>query len=119
VELTHRGVTYHFDYDFAPNDETNLDCPEWTPVIDKYGLEGSIHVHSITLNGRSRPVTTEVLAMMERAAAIKEFTTDVEGWAARYRKRGLPMPPRLLQHLEAVSRLEQSSVRPFPGQPQA
>ena len=115
MELTHRGVTYRFDYDFAPNDETNLDCPEWTPIVDKYGLEGSIHVHSITANGMSRPVTTEVLAMMERVAAIEEFTTDVEGWVARYRKRGLPVPPRLLQRLEVVSRLEQTSVRPPAG----
>jgi hypothetical protein len=119
VELRHRGVLYNFEYDFAPNDETHPDLNEWTPITDEYGLEGGIHVHSITVNGRSRPVTTEVFAMMQRAAAIEEFITDRRGWVELYRKAGHPVPPRLLQDLEAVSRLEQTSEGPPAGQRRA
>jgi hypothetical protein len=106
VELRYNGVLYRFDYDFAPSDETGAG---WTPILEECGLDGSIHVHSITVNGKDRLVTTEVLALMQRAAAIEEFTTCVESSVALYRNRGLPLPPRLLQYQEVVSRLEQTS----------
>jgi hypothetical protein len=109
VELRHNGALYRFDYDFAPNDETNADCPEWTAITDEYGLDGSIHVHSITVNGKSRPVTTEVVALMQRAAAVEEFTTGYRSWVELYRKRGLPVPRQYLRGLKAVSRLAQIS----------
>ena len=110
VELRHRGVLYEFD--FAPNDETNADCPEWTRITDEYGLDGSIHIKWITVNGKDRPVLTEVLALMERAAAIKEFVTGCQSWVDLHRKRGLPVPPHLLQGLKALSRLTQTSEEP-------
>jgi hypothetical protein len=112
VELRHRGVLYEFDYDFAPNDETNADCPEWTRITDEYGLDGSIHIKWITVNGKDRPVLTEVLAPMERAAALAEYITGCQSWVDLYRKRGLPVPCPLLQGLEVVSRLAQTSEAP-------
>lgn len=93
MELRHKGVLYDFEYDSAPNDETNANGPD--------GINGLIHA-SITVNSKWRPVTTDVL--MEGAAAIEEFSTDVEGWAPLYEKTGLPAPSRLLGGLEEVSR---------------
>ena len=69
MELRDGGVLYNFDHDFAPSDETGV---EWTKLTDEFGLDGSIHVHSTNVNGKPRPVTTEVLGMMEWAAAIEE-----------------------------------------------
>jgi hypothetical protein len=81
----------------------------WTPILDECGLDGSIHVHSITVNGKDRPVTTEVLALMQRAAAVKEFTGLVERSIAQYEKAGVPLSPRQLRYQEVVSLLAQTS----------
>jgi len=90
------------DCDFAPSDETGA---AWTPILDECGLDGSIHVHSITVNGKDRPVTTEVLVLMQRAAAVKEFTGLVERSIAQYVKAGVPLSQRQLRYQEAASRL--------------
>jgi hypothetical protein len=109
VELRNRGVLYNFDYDFAPSDETGV---EWTKLTDEFGLDGSIHIKWITVNGKDRPVTTEVLAMMERAAAIEEFTIGYQSLVALYRRSGLPVPRQYLRGLRVVSRLAQTSEEP-------
>jgi hypothetical protein len=63
--LHDRGVEYSFDYDFAPNDGT--DIPAVTE-IDGQRLEGEIFIKDILVNGKPRPVTTDVLALMQQAA---------------------------------------------------
>jgi hypothetical protein len=113
LELTHKGVKYDFDYDFAPSDGTGQ------AGHHRWGLDGSIHIKWITVSGKDRPVTVEVLKMMERAAAIEEYVTGAQSWVALCRKRGLPVPRQLTQRLKAVSRLEQTSVRPPAGRRRA
>jgi hypothetical protein len=112
MELRHKGVLYRFDYDFAPSDETGQ---AWTPILGEFGLDGSIHVHSITVNGKDRPVTTKVLALMQRAAAVEEFTGLVERSIALNRKAGVPLSPRHLRYQEVGSRLSQTSATPPAG----
>jgi hypothetical protein len=99
MELRHRGLLYRFDYDFAPSDETGQ---AWTPIHEEVGLDGSIHVHSITVNGKDRPVTTDVLALMQRAAAVKEFIYLVGRSISRYQQAGVPLSPRQRRYQEVV-----------------
>ena len=116
MELRHKGVLYRFDYDFAPSDETGQ---AWTPIFEECGLDGSIHVHSITVKWKSRPVTTEVLALMQRAAAVKEFTYLVGRSIAQSHKAGVPLSPRQLRYQEVVSCLAQTAEAPPADPPRA
>jgi hypothetical protein len=70
MELTHRGVTYTFDYDFATNDGT---CMNVSTVVDGHELDGEVTVTNIRVAGRPRPVTTVVLSRLREAAERAEL----------------------------------------------
>jgi len=94
--LRHRNTAYHFAYDFAPNDGT--DEPVVT-VVDGHELDGQILVTNIRVNGRLRPVTVEVLALMEQAAAREELEQGRLELARSLRRQSLqprkaPVSPR-------------------------
>jgi hypothetical protein len=60
-------------------------------VVDGNELDGQIVVTNIRVNRRLRPVTVEVLALMEQAAAREELKQGrVE--LARSRRRQSPQP---------------------------
>jgi hypothetical protein len=95
--LHHEGVEYSFDYDFAPNDGT--DIPVVTQ-IDEQKLDGEIFIKNILVNGRARPVSTEVLALMHQAAARQALEEGRQSWqrllarAAEYRRTRISLVPR-------------------------
>jgi hypothetical protein len=64
--LQHSGVEYSFDYDFAPNDGTDIPL---VIEIDGQKLNGEIFIKDILVKGNPQPVKPEVLALMEQAAA--------------------------------------------------
>ena len=71
MELTHRGVTYEFDYDFAPNDGT--DRVATSIRIDGETLDGQVFITGIWVGDKPRPVTVEVLGLIKAAAAREEL----------------------------------------------
>jgi hypothetical protein len=64
-------------------------------------------------------VITEVLSLMQRAAAIKEFTGIVERSISQYVKAGVPLSPSQVRYQEGVSLFVRTSAeppeRPHPG----
>jgi hypothetical protein len=95
--LYHGGVEYSFDYDFAPNDGT--DIPLVTEV-DGQKLDGEIFIKDILVKGKPRPVRPEVLALMERAAARQALEEGrlsrrrLLARAAEYRRTKISVVPR-------------------------
>jgi hypothetical protein len=95
--LHHRGVEYTFDYDFAPNDGT--DIPVVTE-IDGQKLQGEIFIKDILVRGKPQPVNPEVLALMQQAAArqaIEEGRLSrrrLLARAAEYRRTRISVVPR-------------------------
>ena len=95
--LQHRGVEYSFDYDFAPNDGT--DIPVVTE-IDGQKLDGEIFIKDILVKGKPRPVNPEVLALMEQAAACQALEEGrlsrrrLLARAAEYRRARISVVPR-------------------------
>jgi hypothetical protein len=84
MTLTHNNVTYEFDYDFAPNDGTGESL---VMVVDGQKLDGECVVNNITVNGRPRPVTTEVLDRMRFAAAREELEQNRLAWQQFHQSR--------------------------------
>jgi hypothetical protein len=95
--LHHRGVEYSFDYDFAPNDGT--DIPVFTEV-DGHKLDGEIFIKDILVNGKPRSVNPEVFALMQQAAtrqALEEGRLSrrrLLARAAEYRRTRVSIVPR-------------------------
>ena len=95
--LHHKGIDYSFDYDFAPNDGT--DIPVVTE-IDGQKLDGEIFIKDVLVNGKQRLVNTEVLELMHRAAARQAFEEGQLSWqrllaqAAAYRRTRISVVPR-------------------------
>jgi hypothetical protein len=96
--LQHNGVTYEFDYDFAPNDGTP--SLVMTVVADEQGRTVASLDGAITVDGRPRPVTAEVLGLLERAAALAEIEHQRQEWnrrlgsAAESRRERISLVPR-------------------------
>jgi hypothetical protein len=95
--LHYRGVEYSFDYDFAPNDGT--DIPVVTEV-DGQKLDGEIFIKDILANGKPWSVNPEVLALMQQAAtrhALEEGRLSRRRLLARsaeYRRTRISIVPR-------------------------
>ena len=110
--LHHKGVEYSFDYDFAPNDGT--DIPMVTE-IDGQKLDGEIFIKDILVNGMSRPVNTEVLALMHHVAARQALEEGRLSWqrllarAAEYRRTRISVVPN---RVDPKSRRSISHPRP-------
>ena len=95
--LHHKGIEYSFDYDFAPNDGT--DIPVVTE-IDGQKLDGEIFIKDILVKGSRQPVKPEVLALMEQAAARQALEEGrlsrrrLLARAAEYRRTKIAVAPR-------------------------
>lgn len=100
MELTHRGTTYTYDYDFAPNDGTSETV---VTVVDGETLDGQLFITRVAVNGRQRPVPTALLALLRQAAAREELRQNRLAWQ------------RLEERLAAESRRARISVVPRRG----
>ena len=95
--LHHSGVEYSFDYDFAPNDGADIPL---VIEIDGQKLNGEIFIKNILVKGIPQPVTPEVLALMEQAAArqaLEERSLSrrrLLARAAEYRRTKISVVPR-------------------------
>jgi hypothetical protein len=95
--LQHIGVEYSFDYDFAPNDGTDLPL---VTEIDGEKLNGEIFIKDILVKGTPQPVKPEVLALMEQAAARQALDEArlsrrrLLARAAEYRRTKISVVPR-------------------------
>jgi hypothetical protein len=95
--LHYAGVEYSYDFDFAPNDGT--DIPMVTE-IDGQKLDGEIFIKDILVNGKPRPVSTVVLARIQKAAARQALAEGRRSWrrllarAAEYRRTRISVVPR-------------------------
>jgi hypothetical protein len=95
--LYHEGVEYSFDYDFVPND--GVDIPVVTEV-DGQKLDGEVFIKDILVNYKPRPVSNEVLALMQQAAARQALEEGrlsrrrLLARAAEYRRTRISVVPR-------------------------
>ena len=95
--LHHSGIEYSFDYDFAPNDGADIPL---VIEIDGQKLNGEIFIKNILVKGIPQPVTPEVLALMEQAAArqaLEERSLSrrrLLARAAEYRRTKISVVPR-------------------------
>jgi hypothetical protein len=95
--LHHEGVEYSYDFDFVPNDGT--DIPVVTQ-IDGRKLDGEIFIKDIRVNGKPRPVRTAIIALMQRAAASQALEEGrrsrrrLLARAAEYRRTRISVVPR-------------------------
>jgi hypothetical protein len=95
--LHYSGVDYSFDYDFAPNDGTDIPL---VTEIDGQKLNGEIFIKNIFVKGNPQPVKPEVLALMEQVAArqaLEEARLSrrrLLARAAEYRRTKISVVPR-------------------------
>jgi hypothetical protein len=91
------GIEYSFDYDFAPNDGTDIPL---VTEIDGQKLNGEIFIKDILVKGNPQRVKPEILALMEQVAArqvLEEARLSrrrLLARAAEYRRTKISVVPR-------------------------
>lgn len=95
--LHHSGIEYSFDYELAPNDETDVSL---VTEVDGQKLDGEIFIKNILVKGKPLPVNPEVFALMEHAAARQALEEGrlsrrrLLARAAEYRRTKISVVPR-------------------------